>query len=77
MRLPSVALLIALVVPLSATAQPVKQVEVTNFPAVQAVTGTVEVSNDAANPGRVSGEVSVTNLPTPTGATRYQFPGTG
>ena len=45
MRLFSVALLTALVVPLAAFAQPVKQVEVTNLPDPQNVTGTVEVTN--------------------------------
>ncbi len=73
MRLPSVALLIALVVPLSATAQPTKQVEVTNFPDPQNVVGTVEITNDETNPVEVVGEVEVTNLPTAAG--RFQLVG--
>ena len=75
MRLLSVALLTALFVPLAAFAQPVRQVEVTNLPAVQEVTGAVEVTNDTANPVEVAGEVAVTNLPTPTAAVRYQLVG--
>jgi len=75
MRLPSVALLIALVVPLSATAQPTKQVEVTNFPDPQTVTGTVEVTNDATNPVVVVGEVEVTNLPAASAPPRFQLVG--
>ena len=59
MRLLSIALLTALAFPLAAIAQTVKQVEVTNLPAVQDVDGTVEVTNDAANPV----PVAVTNLP--------------
>ena len=75
MRLISVGLLTALFVPLAALAQTVKQVEVTNLPAVQEVTGSVEVTNGLANPVEVTGDVTVTNLPTPTGAARYQFVG--
>jgi hypothetical protein len=75
MRLFSVALLTALFVPPAAFAQPVKQVEVTNLPAVQQVTGTVEVTNDVANPVEIIGEVSVTNLHTPTAERRYQLVG--
>ncbi len=75
MRLPSVALLIALVVPLSATAQPTKQVEVTNFPDPQTVTGVVEVTNDATNPVVVVGEVEVTNLPAASAPPRFQLVG--
>ncbi len=75
MRLPSVALLIALVVPLSATAQPTKQVEVTNFPDPQTVTGAVEVTNDATNPVVVVGEVEVTNLPAASAPPRFQLVG--
>ena len=41
----SVAFLTALVVPLAAFAQSIKQVEVINLPAVQDVSGTVEVTN--------------------------------
>jgi hypothetical protein len=63
MRLFSSALLIAALVPLAALAQSTKQVEVTNLPAVQDVTGTVEVTNDAANPVEIVGEVEITNLP--------------
>ena len=68
MRPFSVALLTALAFPLAALANPIKQVEVTNLPAVQEVTGTVEVTNDVANPVEITGEVAVTNLPTPTAA---------
>jgi hypothetical protein len=75
MRLFSAALLTALFVPLAAFAQSTKQVEVINLPAVQDVTGTVEVTNDAANPVEIAGEVAVTNLPTPTVAARYQLVG--
>jgi hypothetical protein len=42
---------------------------------MQDVTGTVEVTNDAANPVKVAGEVAVTYLPTPTETARYQFVG--
>ena len=56
MRLFSLGLLTALFVPLAAYAQAPKQVEVTNLPAVQEVTGTVEVTNDAANPVEVTGD---------------------
>ena len=48
MRLFSVVFLVALFVPLVSLAAPTKtpqKVEVTNFPAVQAVTGAVEVTN--------------------------------
>ena len=48
MRLPLTALAVVLTVlaySLTATAQPVKQVEVTNFPDPQSVTGVVEVLN--------------------------------
>lgn len=75
MRLFSIALLIAALVPLAAQAQSIKQVEVINLPAVQDVTGTVEVTNDAANPVEIAGEVEVTNLPAASGAARFQLVG--
>ncbi len=75
MRLFSLGLLTVLFVPFAAYAQAAKQVEVTNLPAVQEVTGSVEVTNDTANPVEVTGNVAVTNCPTPTGTARYQFVG--
>ena len=75
MRLFTIGLLIVLFVPLAAYAQAAKQVEVTNLPAVQEVTGAVEVTNDTANPVEVTGDVTVANLPPPTAAARYQLVG--
>jgi hypothetical protein len=63
--------LLALILAASAFAQPVKQVEVTNLPAIQAV----NVTNDATNPVEVVGEIAVTNLPAPSGAARFQLVG--
>jgi hypothetical protein len=70
----SIATLAALAVFVSAApvfAQSVKQVEVTNLPAVQ----DVNVTNDSTNPVEVTGEVSVTNLSAPSGAARFQLVG--
>jgi len=74
-RLFSAALLTALVVPFAVFAQSIKQVEVINLPAVQDVTGTVEVTNDASNPVKVVGEVEVTNLPAASAPWRFQLVG--
>ncbi len=64
--------LLALILAASAFAQPVKQVEVTNLPAVQ----DVNVTNDATNPVEVTGAVEVTNLPPPSGgSSRFQLVG--
>jgi hypothetical protein len=63
--------LTALVVPLVAFAQSTKQVEVINLPAVQDVTGTVEVTNDAASPV----PVEVTNQPAACQPLRWQLVG--
>ena len=59
MRLFSLGLLTALCVPFAALAQPVKQVEVTNLPAVQEVAGGVEVVN-LPEVQEVTGTVEVT-----------------
>jgi hypothetical protein len=70
------ALFFALLVPIAAHADPpVKEVEVVNFPAVQEVSGAVEVTNDDTNPVEIVGEVEVTNLPASSGPARFQLVG--
>ena len=67
-----VTALVAYSVP--ATAQPIKQVEVVNFPDPQNVTGAVAVTN-IPDPQNVTGFVEVTNFPAPATPSRFQLVG--
>jgi hypothetical protein len=59
MRLALFATCAVLVCASASTAQSAKDVNVTNFPDPQNVSGSVEVTNDAASSVEVSGEVAV------------------
>jgi hypothetical protein len=77
----AVVALLATLFAVQASAQAVKQVEVTNFPDPQNVSGSVTVANEpltvqsGVDPVEVSGQVAVTNLPAGESAETFQLVG--